>query len=313
MNLLRRYPQFETTDLDEIRALTAASLHQCRMEIPARAPFRWRVRTAQADLVRVSEIETLSPLVTAMEPDPRFYVLTLRQGGCEHRQRGRTQRIEPRQLFLYSPAGLLHRSFGADHVMVARIPADLIEREARMAAAQPGPLFEIPGPIPPASPVAKALAALVAQLNRAHPREAETRTLARWLVTMLVTRTANTWEPLLAHGPCGCKKETVLRAEEYMEANRDASIPAVAAAAEVSERALEFAFQCRRGRTPVQMRRVLLLDEAMRQIKRGERSFRQIAQALGVGNEDRLAAEYERQFHETPAATLRRRRIWKID
>lgn len=309
MELLRRFPQFETTDLDEMRQLAAASLHYCRMEMPARVPYRVEMRTAQVDLVRVSAIYTRAPLVTITEPDPRFYLLVERQGGCEHRLRGRSQRIAPGQLFLYPPEGLVHRSFGEDRVVVARIPADLIAREARLAAAQPGPLFEVPGSIPPASAVAKRLGRLLRHLNRAWPPMPAGRQLVSDLITVLVRTTASNWEPLLAHGPCGCDRRTVRRAEEFMEARlgEPFTMGEVAAASEVSLRALEHAFQCLRGRTPVEMRRTLRLDEALRGFKRGQyTSAAAAAYALGFTNADRFARFYEHQFHEPPSAILRR-------
>jgi len=319
MDLLRRYIEFETRDLDETEALVRADVRQCRMEVTRpRAPYYVRMRSAQADLLTITETVNAAPLMIWTEPDPRAYLLTLRYGGRSESRWGRRSRSDgPGEFLLRSPGRLdVYRTSGDDSVMVVRIPAELLEREARYWAGRDVDVpFEIAQPFKATgSGVGLALHGLLEAVNLDPPLPLAAQWCARNLILKLVTGTNNSWRPFLECTPdkplWGPRHKTVWRAEAYMEAHltQPFSIGDVAHAAEVGTRALEYSFQRVRGRKPVAMRLTLRLDEARRRFERGEETtgVTAVSRALGFSNVGRFVADYERQFHETPAATLAR-------
>lgn len=308
---LTRGALVDLRDLDELRALTTASLHRCRMELAQRLPFRCQIRAAQACLLRVSDVHTSAPLLTWNEPDPRFYNLVQSECGVECRIRGRTHVVAPGELFLYSPEPLAHRTTGEDRALVVRIPAELIEREVRLASGEElTAQLEIREPLGAGSEVARALVRFVRQLNRpARPAldERSLRPLARELVSALVASSQSVPDGFTF---TRADRRILARAENFMEADLASSMSEVAEASDVSLRTLEYVFRRLRGRSPIEMRCALRLDEAMRRFKHPNETttVSSVAHALGFTNVARFAALYEQQFHERPIDTLRRGR-----
>lgn len=315
MKLLTRYSEFETRDLDETVAMNRANLRYCSMELRRQGAYYIRVRSAQADLLTVSTVVNRAPVVCRTETDPRSHLLTLRyQGHGECRSGGRVVVDSPGEFRVASPARpAVYTTSGEDQMVVVRIPADLLEREARLLCGQPvdAAPFEIAEPFPAGSPVGYALDRLIQHLNFPTPGHSEERRLAHNLVSLLVATTRNNWQPLSAYTPSAASaRRIVWLAEQYLEEHLiDATMGEVADFAGVGLRTLEYAFGQIRERTPVAMRRTLLLDEALRRFldpTAGATTVRAVAYALGFTNVGRFCEAYAQQFHEHPVATLQR-------
>lgn len=103
---------------------------------------------------------------------------------------------------------------------------------------------------------------------------------------------------------------SVRRAEAYMEAHAAAPITVadVAAAVEVSLRALQVAFQRYRGSSPGQFLKERRLDLSRRMLLCPEPGMtaKKVAAAVGYAHSGWFAAEYRQRFGESPSETLRR-------
>lgn len=104
-------------------------------------------------------------------------------------------------------------------------------------------------------------------------------------------------------------QSTVRRAQAFIEgrAGEDLSVADIAAAAGVTPRSLQYAFQQHLGCTPLAYLRRVRLDLVHRSLRTGSvASVADAAVALGFFNPGRFAAEYRRVYNENPRDTLRR-------
>lgn len=104
-------------------------------------------------------------------------------------------------------------------------------------------------------------------------------------------------------------QSTVRRAQAFIEgrAADDLSVADIAAAAGVTPRSLQYAFQQHLGCTPLAYLRRVRLDLVHRSLRTGAvASVADAAVALGFFNPGRFAAEYRRIYGENPRDTLRR-------
>jgi AraC-like DNA-binding protein len=102
----------------------------------------------------------------------------------------------------------------------------------------------------------------------------------------------------------------VRKAEAYMEANvaQPLRLADIAAAAGVPVRTLLDGFQRFRGHSPMQRLREMRLDQANRQLRRGDEDTSVAGVALdgGFAHFGRFSEAYRRRFGQSPSATLKR-------
>lgn len=104
-------------------------------------------------------------------------------------------------------------------------------------------------------------------------------------------------------------QSTVRRAQAFIEgrAGDDLSVADIAAAAGVTPRSLQYAFQQHLGCTPLAYLRRVRLDLVHRSLRTGgEVSVADAAVRMGFFNPGRFAAEYRKVYGENPRDTLRR-------
>lgn len=102
----------------------------------------------------------------------------------------------------------------------------------------------------------------------------------------------------------------VKRALEFIDAYPDepATVAAVAEAARVSRRTLNYAFRSELDATPKQYLQAMRLDSARRELRRAASSTKiaDVANESGFWHLGQFAADYRRQFGELPSETLAR-------
>ena len=103
--------------------------------------------------------------------------------------------------------------------------------------------------------------------------------------------------------------QSLRRAEEFLAAHlRDPiSLPEVAAMSGLSVRSLTRAFQKRHGMGPIRFLRLRRLEAARRDLlaaEPGSSSVTEVMHRYGFGHPGRFAAQYRRQFGESPSVTL---------
>lgn len=104
-------------------------------------------------------------------------------------------------------------------------------------------------------------------------------------------------------------QSSVRRAQAFIEgrAGDDLTVADIAAAAGVTPRSLQYAFQQHLGCTPLAYLRRVRLDLVHRSLRTGSvASVADASVALGFFNPGRFAAEYRRTYGENPRDTLRR-------
>jgi AraC-like DNA-binding protein len=114
---------------------------------------------------------------------------------------------------------------------------------------------------------------------------------------------------------CAASMRQVQLAEQLMQArlSEAVSIPEIAESLDISVRALQIAFRRHRQTSPKQFMDKLRLEEVRRRLRGATPSdnVTGVVFECGIAHLGRFAANYRRQFHETPLDTLRRaRRGW---
>lgn len=112
--------------------------------------------------------------------------------------------------------------------------------------------------------------------------------------------------------PAGPNLVSVRKAEEFVAEHLDEPLTLTVIAKEVgvSARALQMAFQARRGQSPMQFLKERRLERARQRLLRAEpgTTVAAIATSVGMDHLGRFSAEYKKLFGESPSATLRGRR-----
>ena len=255
------------------------------------------------------------------DPDDRFYVLVIYEWGGALRERGvpsgsgagRGRPVRPER------GGDIERDRGQhNQVLAIRMPADLLQREARSLDGRPlrAP-FAVSGPIPASSPVLHVADFFIDVLERPgglfDGRSLAARELECAFLAVLIENTPNNYRELVErHSGDVASAAHVRRAEEYIEAHllEPFTLGDLAAVAGVIGRALKQAFVRYRGIPPLAVRREWRLNRARWQLERSVPgvSIGAVAWEHGYASASAFAKRYIERFGEAPRGTLRRSR-----
>jgi AraC-like DNA-binding protein len=263
------------------------------------------------------------PLNVRVRQDPfnSLVVVLLRAGRFERECGGIDERFLPGDVFIDAEPGL-PSTVRLLHIELQTMMLDLGVL-AQVAATSPS---RAPGPVrfTGYQPVSPAAAAHWRNTTRylgellANP-EAAAQPLIRGTGARMLAATALATFPNTAvmapswRDRSDATSATVRRAVAFIEqhVHADISLADIAAAANVSLRAVQFAFRRHRDTTPMAYLRAVRLDHAHRELlaadPSGGQTVAHIAAQWGFHNHSRFAAQYRRTFGVTPHHTLRYR------
>lgn len=128
---------------------------------------------------------------------------------------------------------------------------------------------------------------------------------------------ASELEPGQGKGTYSSRQLGLCRALDYLRTRRNArlSIPELLAAADISERSLQYGFKDAFGMTPqafIKCRRLHFARQQLLTQCSDEASVSQVAAGLGFYELGRFAKEYRQLFGQLPSETLRRHQVFSI-
>jgi AraC-like DNA-binding protein len=318
---LSRYPQFETNDPDEYRAVFSRAARNFRLSPLSRTPpYYLSSHMAQLKLLAISNVWLGYPREVWTEADNRFYIVGLwRQGGNEYTCNGHRFTTGPGEGMLFVPdAESYAKSSGDQEAVLLRIPRETLLRVAQHLVGKPSnrPL-EATGMIHVQSPLWRIVDFLISELDleegmfTTSPLAAQE--LEHALIRTVIESTPNSyWPPPeeKRHNTAFWHVRRVRRAEAYMEAHLCESIGLsdLCHAAGANSQALRGSFHAVHQASPMVILRNMRLDRARRELEkpRPETTVASVAFVYRFGHRGWFAKFYQQQFLEHPSETLRR-------
>jgi AraC-like DNA-binding protein len=317
-SLLRRETGFASSDAERAQRAIAEALNRHRVS--------WGRGRVDAALHRksVGNLSVLflryGPAVTIQREEGDFYVVQAPiRGGARLETRDTTLDVNGRIGAVLSPGtrGVLDWSERCEQILV-KVPTRVVEAVWRsLAGAPPRRLPEFTPALDLDSPAGAWFLHLVDCMlgdpqfsERGRGAVALAHRLEELFVLKLLLAQPHSGSDELssvAHGPA---PKAVRLAEDYMRARlqHQVSLVELAAQAHVSARTLNKVFRDFRHTSPIALFRALRLEAARRDLIAAPPGVQvaDIALRWGFAHLGRFAAQYRRQFGESPSVTLRR-------
>ncbi|CCH20600.1 hypothetical protein GCM10009848_61020 [Micromonospora lupini] len=288
--------------------------HRTRVSGPP-ARFRYRRVTLRADDLEIGETRYTMRNRTESLPYPDFAAISVTHGRYAVRTDGEELRLGPGTTGRYPEVDAVHLVDDLASVVV-RLPMQRIAAAASIRTGLPAANFQFTA----MAPLSPALALLWQSVTAFARRQLAVSAvvaspLARAGLVDLVATTAvavfpNTTMTInYLPGQAGVGRAIVRRAAEYIEAHAAAplTVGRIAEACEVSQRALQAAFQRHHGQTPMAFLRAVRLRQAhwdLQHAKPGQ-TVAETARRWGWTHPGRFAQAYREAYGCHPYDTLR--------
>jgi AraC-like DNA-binding protein len=313
-----RTTSYESSDAAAIRTYLSEAYGTSMRIRGSGDGYRLRHRRTAAGGIALETSGQTTDLEFQVEPLPQIVVTRTVSSRVERRRDKTTARYDPGQLFLMSVPGLPHTArWTPGAIANCVIDPSLLASVADPAPARrPQPIrFTRLDPRTPAAGarwratqthvaglLASAEAAAAPLLVASAARLLAAATLAAFPNTALTDPTA---EDRHDSHPA-----TLRRAMAFIEehAEQDVTIADIAAAANVTVRAVQLAFRRHRGLTPLEYLRQVRLDHAHRDLVAadpGRQTVTTIAYRWGFPSSSRFSHYYREAYGVTPSRTLR--------
>ena len=310
---------FDSADLGEIEASVSDLYSRMRIGATGKRTRARITRRAPSPMLGFDDLDYSFDIGYAAEPPNMLLICEVERNILERSTEGREESFGPGELFLLSPPG--HTYSGVAHATRHRMTIVDPALLARVASAA-GQQADSPIRLLDVSPVSES-AAKHLQRSIAHIRD-NVMTLPDLGEAALVVSTASQYlaasvlqafpttalvEPT-AQDHHDAHSATVRRAVAYIEgsAGDDIDLVAIAAAAYVSPRALQYAFRRHLDTTPMAYLRRVRLDAAHRELEAADPSdgipVTTVATRWGFPYPSRFATTYRRAYGQHPRTTL---------
>jgi AraC-like DNA-binding protein len=261
------------------------------------------------------------PLDVRVRQDPfnSLIVVLLRAGRFDRRCGGIDERFLPGDVFIDAEPSL-PSTVHLHHIELQTTMLDLgvlAQVAATSSSRAPGPIrFTGYQPVSPAAAAHWRNTTRYLGELLANPEAAAQPLIRGNGARMLAATALATFPNTAVMAPSGRDRSdatsaTLRRAVAFIEqhAHADISLADIAAAANVSLRAVQFAFRRHRDTTPMAYLRAVRLDQVQRELlaadPSGDDTVTHIAARWGFYNHSRFAAQYRRTFGVSPLHTLR--------
>ena len=314
---LRRI-EFTTSDQAEAREFIDQA-YGGRLTLSAARDGNWRVSLSKADAgaFSVAEATLTADLTFKFTGRDHFVVNTLLGGAVAHDRGKASRRYRPGDVYLGACPGadITSRTRDARTHTVSLSGQLLAEVAATAPDVTPGPVrFLSPVPLEGGARRWRETARFVSSLLANSAVETAPLVIAsaaRLLAATALTAFPNTavTEPTAADRH-DAHPGTVRRAVSFIEASagRDITVGDIAAAANVTSRALQLAFRRHLDTTPMAYLRRVRLDQARHELGRASKgaTVTAIAYQWGFSSPSRFAEQYRAAYGELPSTTLSR-------
>jgi AraC-like DNA-binding protein len=313
-----RRTEFSTCDQAEAREFIDEA-YGGRLTLSAARDGNWRVSLSKADAgaFSVAQAALSADLTCKVTDRDRFVVTTLLGGATAHDEGKAGWRYRPGDVYFSSfpKADITSRTRDARMQAVSLSGQLLAEVAATAPDVTPGPVrFLSPVPLEGGARRWRETARFVSSLLANCADESPPLVIAsaaRLLAATALTAFPNTavTEPTAADRH-DAHPGTVRRAVSFIEASagRDITVADIAAAANVTSRALQLAFRRHLDTTPTAYLRRVRLDQARHELGRASKgaTVTAIAYQWGFSSPSRFAEQYRAAYGELPSTTLSR-------
>ncbi len=321
--LLRRYPTFRTSELEQARNYVGGVLAEHRLAyLPRERRLNFRHRQAKLGRLSVNSMQYgAGVMVTA--PPLGFYLLQFTLAGtCEIWQNHDHIILPPGSVAVVNPFRPYRKAFlpGARQLLF-RIERGVVEQEFRAWTGIDETArieFEL-APVCEATKVGTLwrYACMLCDDLRdeksdlCHPLVRER--IASGLASILLASMPHNRSIAVGTAVSPVAPYYVRRVERYIEhhAHDEIGLSDLADVAGVSARALQVGFRRFRSTTPMAYLRAVRMELARKELagaRQRHASVAKVANDLEFGNPGRFARDYRARFGELPSETLRRRR-----
>ena len=255
--------------------------------------------------------------ITADPPDA-FFFCHLIAGLASYDDRDGTRSYRPGQVFRSAPPAPCTASIRGAEIEVAVIPPEAAARAAATAPGRAPQPLRFTGYAPVSEQAAatwKATRSFVGQIARDHPDAAGYPLVAANAAQMLVAAALSTFPSNAVTDPTiedrhDAHPATLRRGVAFIDehAHEDISLADIAAAANITIRAVQLAFRRHLDTTPLEYLRRVRLDHAHRDLLAADPahdSVTAVACRWGFSSPSRFAAYYRQAYGVSPGRTLR--------